>query len=244
MNTLAPDYETARRQLRIQGYALLGPFEDAHTSRAFIEGAWPLLPQYDGEYVYHVRARPEYDNLPLSQGRLAIGPHTEGIAYETPPRYLALHCLHQATCGGGHTNLYDGHRVLGELAPSELEFCKTELFEFLTSGSFGTEKLNCSRKPIVQFSSEGELQISFSDNFFRWGDLNPTDLAAGPDQGSDRPEARVVKTFLSACDRAEIKILIPENVTLVWDNYRMLHSRDRYTDPGRHIVRYWMGQTQ
>lgn len=240
MTLLEPDHEAAAVQMRIHGYALVGPFNDEQEGRAFIEDAWTLLPQYDGEYVYHVRARSEFAALPLSQGYLAIGPHTEGIAYESPPRYLALHCLQPAGCGGGHTNLYDGYRVLGELQPAELRYCRSESFQFLVSGQFDRDRPNRASKPIVGLSPAGELRISFSDNFFRWGDLNPTDLATERVPHLDHAGQQVVRKLLSACDRNQIKILIPRNAMLVWDNYRMLHSRDSYTDARRHIVRYWL----
>jgi alpha-ketoglutarate-dependent taurine dioxygenase len=27
---------------------------------------------------------------------------------------------------------------------------------------------------------------------------------------------------------------------LIWDNWRMIHARSRYTDPARHLTRYWL----
>lgn len=28
---------------------------------------------------------------------------------------------------------------------------------------------------------------------------------------------------------------------LIFDNWRMVHARDSYTDPERHLTRYWVG---
>jgi hypothetical protein len=35
-------------------------------------------------------------------------------------------------------------------------------------------------------------------------------------------------------------VLIPEGCMLIWDNWRMIHARSRYTDPARHLTRYWL----
>lgn len=236
----AGDREGIALQLRLRGYALIGPFESEQASHAFVESEWTPVPQYNGEYRYDVRARPEFADLPLSQGHRAIGPHTEGIALKRSPRYLALHCMQPATCGGGYTNLYDGYRVLEQMTQPELALCTSESFDFLTTGSFDKETANTARRRIVQMAPCGAVQISFSDNFFRWGDLNPTDLATA--QGAPlSPEIKaVVRKILDGCESNIIKILIPKNATLVWDNYRILHSRDAYADKNRHLIRHWM----
>ncbi|MDQ3287863.1 MAG: TauD/TfdA family dioxygenase [Pseudomonadota bacterium] len=234
------DRETVALQLRLRGYALVGPFESEQASHAFVEHEWTAVPQYNGEFRYDVKARPEFSDLPLSQGHRAIGPHTEGIALQQSPRFLSLHCVAPATCGGGYTNLYDGYRVLEEMTLAEMALCTSETFDFLTTGSFDKEAANKASRRIVQMAPCGDVQISFSDNFFRWGDLNPTDLATAQAAPLSQQTRAVVQKILAACDSTEIKILIPRQATLVWDNYRMLHSRDAYTDRNRHLVRHWM----
>ena len=37
-----------------------------------------------------------------------------------------------------------------------------------------------------------------------------------------------------------IPVLIPDGCMLIWDNWRMIHARSRYTDPARHLTRYWL----
>ena len=36
-------------------------------------------------------------------------------------------------------------------------------------------------------------------------------------------------------------MLAPDASLVVFDNWRMLHSRTRFEDRGRHLTRYWVG---
>lgn len=45
----------------------------------------------------------------------ALNPHTEGPYLNHPPRYLVLHGIHPAGCGGGLTGFCDGYALFKQL---------------------------------------------------------------------------------------------------------------------------------
>jgi hypothetical protein len=108
-------------ELSTRGWTVLTPGEFAHDVTGTLHEFGSIIPQFNGQTAFAITRKPGYEDLPYSQSMNSIGPHTEAPVYGPPPRYLALHCHHQATCGGGHTGLVDGYQFLKSLERTEPE---------------------------------------------------------------------------------------------------------------------------
>ena len=163
-----PELSAVEMLLRVAGFALVEGFDNADQSREFLETGWSLMPQYDGRLENEVKARDRYKDLPLSQALGEIGPHTEGVAYQVPPQYLALYCITPAEIGG-ETCIYDGFKVFTGLDRGQWDFVCNKRFDFMTEGNYAKEKEQHSLKPMVIKNTKNQLQFNFSSNFFTYG---------------------------------------------------------------------------
>lgn len=234
-----PELSAVEMLLKVAGFALVEGFDNADQSRDFLEAGWALMPQYDGQLVNEVKPRDKYKNLPLSQALGEIGPHTEGVAYQVPPQYLALFCVTPAEIGG-ETCIYDGLKVFTGLDRSQWDFCCNEHFDFMTEGNYAGESKQHSVKPIVLRNEKDQLQFNFSSNFFTYGDVNPVSHSVELEESESGLLGGIVSQIMSECEQNEMSIRIPENTLLIWDNYRMLHGRKGFADPNRHLRRFWL----
>lgn len=234
-----PDQSAVEILLRVAGFALIEGFNSPAQSREFLESGWSLLPQYDGRLENEVKAKDKYKDLPLSQALGGIGPHTEGVAYQVPPQYLALYCIKPAEMGG-ETCIYDGYRVFTGLNREHWNFCCNEHFDFMTEGNYAKERKVHSAKPMVTKNENNMLQFNFSSNFFRYGDVNPVTKAMRTQSEENNLLDSVVGQIMEQCERNKMNIRIPENSLLIWDNYRMLHGRNGFSDPERYLKRFWL----
>ena len=108
-------------ELSARGWTVLTPDEFADDVLGTLQAFGPVIPQFNGQTAFAITRKPGYEDLPYSQSMNGIGPHTEAPVYGPPPRYLALHCHQQATCGGGHTGLVDGYELLAFLERTDPE---------------------------------------------------------------------------------------------------------------------------
>ncbi|MNI17389.1 Taurine catabolism dioxygenase TauD, TfdA family [compost metagenome] len=173
-----------------------------------------------------------------------IGPHTEAPVYGPPPRYLALHCHKQATCGGGHTGLVDGYAFLKSLEHTEpelREWLDDTPVEFVATAKPGEPAQTRVREYILTPTAEGDI-FRFSYNQFHYGDVNPSEEALQQSQVANNtsPLARFAVLGEAYFVEHNVPVLIPDGCMLIWDNWRMIHARSRYTDPARNLTRYWL----
>lgn len=231
----------ARQLLDRQGWVILAPELIDEAPQLTVEHFGPLLPQYDGSLRWDVTPKAGFDALPYSQSHHGIGAHTEAPTLQPPPRYLALHCHRQARCGGGHTLLADG-----------LDFCERHVgmahstgqtLEFIAAPTPGSSTRQQIRAPMLSFAG-GEPLFRFSDNQFRYGNVNPSaeDLAAAGNAPASDP-ALIRLADLAERFHAEegLSLLIPDGAMLIWNNHRLMHARSRFDDRARHLTRYWLG---
>jgi alpha-ketoglutarate-dependent taurine dioxygenase len=197
-----------------------------------------IIPQFGGQYTFEITFKPGYDDLPYSQSRNGIGPHTEAPVYDPPPRYLALHCHQQARCGGGHTSLADGYAFLESL-PMELRHWidnnKVEFGATATPGEPGKRVLQASLL-------EADQVFRFSFNQFHYGDVNPSKdaLKTSHIADSNSPLAQIARLGERYFLEHATPVLIPDGAVLLWDNWWLMHARSEFQDPGRHLTRYWL----
>jgi alpha-ketoglutarate-dependent taurine dioxygenase len=199
-----------------------------------------IIPQFNGEETYEVTLKPGFEKLPFSQSKNAIGPHTEAPVYDPPPKYLALHCHRQAGCGGGPTLLADGFAFYESLSPDLKAWADGNDVAFTASAMPGTER-RLYRTKLLEEKAGAKL-FRFSYNQFRFGDVNPSegDLASAAGQAAQSPLGRIAECGETFFYENMIQVLIPEGSMLIWDNQRLMHARSKYTDPVRHLTRYWL----
>jgi len=72
--------------------------------------------------------------------------------------------------------------------------------------------------------------------------VNPSreDLQQSKVANSSSPLARFAILGEAYFVQHNTPVLIPDGCMLIWDNWRMIHARSRYTDPARNLTRYWL----
>jgi alpha-ketoglutarate-dependent taurine dioxygenase len=229
-----------KAELREQGWTILSRDLLRDGPRPALAHFGRIVPQFNGEETYEVTLKPGFEKLPFSQSKNAIGPHTEAPVYDPPPKYLALHCHRQAQCGGGQTLLADGFAFHASLSPELKAWADGNDVVFTASAMPGAER-RLYRTRLVE-EKDGARLFRFSYNQFRFGDVNPSegDLAAGGGQAVQSPLGRIAECGEKFFYENMIQVLIPEGSMLIWDNQRLMHARSKYTDPVRHLTRYWL----
>ncbi|WNV84937.1 TauD/TfdA family dioxygenase [Umezawaea sp. Da 62-37] len=230
------------QELFEQGYTLLsGITTDKEAAEALREFG-TLMPQYDGELRYQVKAAPGFEDRRYSKSTNTIPVHTEAPGWNPPPRYLALHCRVQAQCGSGHTELADAYDFVARLGEPERRVMSDKSIDWVGHNTGGTGS-NGIRRPAVERTADGRDIVRFSYNLLTAGHYDPpVDADVPPEQlplgalGRDLA-VRAEKFFRTN----KVSVLIPQHSVLIWDNQRMLHARSSYTDVRRHLTRYWLG---
>lgn len=200
-----------------------------------------LVPQYDGQITFDVTYKQGFDNAPYSQSMNGLGAHTEAPGYEPPPKYLALYCHRQARCGKGQTLLADGALFYDTVLEPDLRAWAGEhTIEFVATAKPGSDERR-SLLAKIRGEHRGEPMLRFSYNLFRYGNVNPTaDDVANSGKKIQDPLARIAEQGEVWFADNLTPVLIPEGCMLVWDNHRLIHGRGEYSDPARHLTRYWL----
>jgi len=195
---------------------------------AFAQRFGALMPQYDGKEIWSIKADPKFDNHYHSLNTKKLNPHTECYEYAgTPPRYLALWCIETASCGGGQTTLADAYAFVAGLPENEREYVRSKKFRYVSSSGIQASGLGkVAEHHMYDEHSEERPIVRFSFNCMdREGDPLMEDIAT-----------RCVKFF----DDTHVSIHWRKNAFLIWDNYRMMHSRTSYEDRTRELGRVWL----
>lgn len=195
-----------------------------------------LLPQYGGKLRHSVRFRPGFDDLQYSQSANAITPHTEAPGEDPPPRFIALHCHRQARCGGGHTTLADGYEFLRSLPPAlRAEAAERPIRFDLAAGASDTKAA-----PLCSYR-DGTCLLRYSYNVIRDGCLEAPARESDDLDGIDPFQRELCRRGSEFSRRFGSPVLVPDHGLLIFDNWRMLHSRPAFRDQARHLTRYWVG---
>jgi len=237
----ASTLETCKTELTERGWTLLGPHLLHDGVRATLARFGEIVPQFGGQETFEVALKPGFDKLPYSQSKNGIGPHTEAPVYDPPPKYLVLHCHRQARCGGGHTLLADGFAFYGTLDPELKEWALNHPVTFTAAAEPGSKERRVHHASIMS-DKDGAPVFRFSYNLFRFGDVNPSeaDMAAADARDDKEPLTRIAQMGEQFFKENMIPVLIPDESVLIWDNRRLMHARSQFSDPGRHLTRYWL----
>lgn len=232
-------------ELAARGWTVLTPDEITDDVAGTLHEFGPIIPQFNGQTAFAITRKPGYEDLPYSQSMNGIGPHTEAPVYAPPPRYLALHCHQQARCGGGHTGLVDGYQFLALLKrtePALSAWLDDTPVEFVATAKPGEAAQRRVMEYILTPTEDGDI-FRFSYNQFHYGDVNPSkeDLQHSQVTDNASPLAQFALLGEAYFVQHNTPVLIPDGCLLIWDNWRMIHARSRYSDPARHLTRYWLG---
>ena len=187
------------------------------------------MPQYNGEIEWHVRTHDSIEYSKCSLGKMEVSPHTEYYeGKENPPKYLALWCVNPASCGGGTFSLCDSYPFLDNLTDKENEIIQNE--SYLFQSEQGLMKLgvgSSAQHKILSLSSSKERIFRF----------NTTGMNDGNRLFLDSFRDRFLEFYQDTC----ISFLQEKFSLLIWNNYRMVHSRSsKFSDKTRHLVRFWI----
>jgi len=217
-----------RRFLQTTGYVYLRGMNDDfdHFSEAHRLGEY--VAQYNGRLIRDVKPDPDMADTAVSANNMkALTPHTESFEFEgLPPRYVVLWCVTAAAGPGGETTLADAYEFLKEFSESDIALMYRRIYEWRSPASLSLQGIRISaRHPILEQRSEG-LLIRYSSR-----EMYPVDRA------EDNLCARYVQGGVRFFDRTRVEIRIEVHAMLIWDNWRMIHSRNAFTDPRRHLRR-------
>lgn len=210
------------------GYVYLKDVPGGFDHLSFLAEFGDFMPQYDGELVWDLKPEPDMDDLYHSRNTQALVPHTEGYEYPgRPPHYVALWCIRRAQGPGGATTLADGARLLARFTADERRIMRERAFEWHSSEGLARKNIHVSaRHPILEQYRGYELLRYSYNNVTRDGDEF---LEKYLELGNQ---------FFEAEHEA---FTIEENCLLLWDNWRMLHSRTAFEDRERHLKRVLVG---
>ncbi|MBW0011524.1 MAG: TauD/TfdA family dioxygenase, partial [Pseudonocardiales bacterium] len=137
------------------GYVYLHGVPTGFDHVQYLSQIGPLMPQYDGELIWSIKAQERFDDLYHSLNTKPLMPHTE--CYEflgLPPKYLALWCLVPAADGGGQTTLSDLYRFLETLTAEEREKLASTKFPFVSSA--GVQDMGLGKTAVHPLLEERE----------------------------------------------------------------------------------------
>lgn len=142
-----------------------------------------------------------------------------------------------------NTGLVDGYEFLAflERAEPELrEWIDETPVEFVATAKPGEAAQRRVKEYILTPTEDGDI-FRFSYNQFHYGDVNPSKRPATIERG-EQPFALGEVAVLGEdyFIQHNTPVLIPDGCMLIWDNWRMIHARSRYTDPARNLTRYWL----
>lgn len=222
-----------------QGFFLLKELPDDFEVGRFLENFGNLIPQHEGEYVYSVKFAVGFENYSDSKSTNSLTPHTDGSDFAIPPHWMALFGVQPATCGGGQTLLADGYQFISSLDSHTQEQLRTRIYSFKSSKGIHSKRTHAVESPLLSNLPEVNRPIfRFSQNLLLHGDYSaPINHAAIEADFFTQKVCEQLATFFNT---HYISILINCNDLLVWDNWRMIHSRTQYCDPTRHLLRYWI----
>ncbi len=231
-----------QNELAANGWAIVRGFAEPTRAERALGELGELREQYGAVLRHQVKAKPGFDHLQYTHSRNGITPHTEAPGLPSPPRYVALHCHRQARCGGGHTLLADGYAMIAALEPTLRDEAQRRPIRFdLVRGADSDSGLVAApilapvdgdQIPTLRYSysvlRDNSVSAPVHDDLEDLEDLDPF-------------HAAMCKQGLEHMESEGFGALPGDGELLIFDNWRMIHARDTYTDPERHLTRYWVG---
>lgn len=215
--------------LGADGYVYLSEVPDSFDYITELARIGRLIPQYNDLVIREVRPLDSVGEDVISASNTReLTPHTEWYEFQgIPPRYIALWCVRPASGGGGETTLADGHRFLRQFSPAEQAHLRSKEYLWRSSPSLAAHGVTTSaRHPLVEEYS-GRIVLRFS-----------THDIISPDDGLLH---RFVSEGNEYFHNTKISYPISRNDVLLWDNWRIMHARNAFSDRLRHLRRVLIG---
>jgi alpha-ketoglutarate-dependent taurine dioxygenase len=220
------DIATVRRLLKSEGYAYITSISDEFEYLAELSRFGRPIPHHESDLVKDIKPDPRIETdtySALSMQKLL--PHTDW--YEspgTPPRYVALWCIRASHRGGGETTLADGYSFLRRFSIQDQELMHERQYEWhgVPNISGGPPEA-AIQHPILEHHSDG-LIMRYSSRLLQH--------IVG-----DTLVSRYINDGAGFFAAEHISISITRNSVLLWDNWRMMHARNAFNDPERHLRR-------
>lgn len=217
------------RRLAGNGYARLVDVPDGFDHARWLAPLGEFCPGPSGKEIDDIVAEPGMDDVYYGSNRRGLLPHTEGYEFDgLPPRYLALWCVTPAAGAGGETTVFDTRPVLERAPAAELEHLRRTRFAYRSSDGLWRRGLGQRNTHPMLETVGGETLLRFS--------LNNISLPE-PDPVAEAFMERVGRAW----DLGHTAVTYERGDLLVFDNWRCLHSRNAYADPGRHLRRVQIG---
>ncbi|WIM94527.1 TauD/TfdA family dioxygenase [Actinoplanes oblitus] len=215
---------TFRQLMDEHGYVLMCNVPDSFDQVKFCRGLGGFVPNYTGAVVGDVRPEPGMDDVYHAGNTRPLTPHSEGYDFTVlPPRYIALWCVTPASGPGGETTLADTAPWVAELDERERELLEGTEFEWKTTEGVNRLGLDLHTKhPVLEQHADGMIVRFSCNNLVRADDDEVVPL-----------QERWKENFY----RDQISIDYHPNDMLVWDNWRLLHARNAFSDRSRHLRR-------
>jgi alpha-ketoglutarate-dependent taurine dioxygenase len=210
--------------MRQNGYVYMCNVPSEFDPVAFCRTLGDFIPQYTGMLVGDVVPEPGMDDVYHSGNTQALLPHTEGYDFEgLPPRYMALWCVVPVRGAGGETTLADGYRWIQGLDGAHVSAMRQCMQRWKTTDGALRMGLHLfTEHPLLEDHEQG-LIVRFScNNLLHQGDPRMV---------------RIQESGRSFFEHNHVAIDYEAGAMLIWDNWRMLHSRNAFTDRGRHLKR-------
>lgn len=210
------------------GYVVLRNVPDDFDHVEFCSRLGSFVPDYTGLLVGDIAPQEGMDDVYHSGNTRPLLPHTEGYDFNgLPPRYIALWCITPVKGAGGETTLVDAYRWLEQFGEEELGELAERVYEWKTTDGVIRLGLQLStRHPILEDHELGRI-VRFSYN----------NLLRDGDSFADR----MLEDGKDFFDRECVGVEYDRGDMLVWDNWRMFHARNAFTDRGRHLKRVQIG---
>jgi alpha-ketoglutarate-dependent taurine dioxygenase len=211
-----------------KGFARIHGVESEDEYLSIVGTVGALVPQYDGRFVWSIKADPRFDDHYHSLNAKELNPHTECYEFDgLPPHYLALWCVVPNECGGGQTTLADGYAFFESLNESDRALLTDRRFRFSSSSGIQASQLGRTAEHKV-FDVD-----TLPHPIFRFS-YNCMDR-----DGSEQMDA-LAERCMEFFNDTRLFFNWSRGDLLIWDNHRVLHSRTAFKDRKRELRRVWL----
>jgi len=223
-------WESFRKLMDSNGYVVLRNVPEEFDQVDLCSGLGEFIPQYTGVLVGDVTPEPGMDEYYHAGNSKALVPHSEGYEFSgLPPRYLALWCVRPARGSGGETTLADGYQWISTLTQEEQAVLKERPYEFTSTDALRSRGIYLSSRHPILMEYEGTPIVSISCNNMVHED--PDEFATS-----------ILSSAQIFFRKWHVAVDYDLNDMLVFDNWRMLHARNAFSDLDRHLKRIQIGQ--
>jgi alpha-ketoglutarate-dependent taurine dioxygenase len=220
---------TFREMLSEHGYVLMTNVPDSFDPVRLCRKLGRFVPNYNGAIVGDVRPEPGMDDVYHAGNTRPLTPHTEGYDFQVvPPRYIALWCVQPATGTGGETTLADTRSWVDELSDDDRQYFEKTEYRWKTTDGVRRLGLDLETEHPILAENDGTTIVRFSCN----------NLLRDEDDRAVALQEQWHRRF----DEEHVAINYDRNDMLVWDNWRLLHARNSFTDRTRHLRRIQIRQ--